>query len=79
MNKPHTHTDDETDEKEDESERITVELTETECVLIQHALMSVIDWNYSEDDDALAERHNDCRELLIDAHNEWLADQRWPP
>ena len=75
MNKSREPTGESGGEVEEEDGRIRVELTEAECVIIQHALLVVHTWDRKDGDEGLASRHNDLRNTMIDAHEEWLREQ----
>ena len=66
----------ETPESESEPECVHVELTEAECSIVQQALQTVGWWNRQENDKYLCGRHQDIRELFIDAHEEYLKAQK---
>jgi hypothetical protein len=55
-------------------EPIEVSMTETECVMVQHALATVTVWNEEVGDRRLALKHKNIREKFIEAHEDSLSD-----
>lgn len=66
--------DEETDESDDDRP-ITTALSEAECIAVQHALLTVANWNYEEGDEYLETWHNDIRKRFIDSHEEYLKEE----
>lgn len=72
---PNNDSVDNEDRDESDDSPITVSLTESECIAVQHALLNVVNWNYKEGDEYLGVWHNDIRKQFIDSHEEYLEEQ----